>query len=228
VIAKAFILVKDFYRIGAKVLRRNKIFRDHGAAATFATAEAARADTVVTVDGITFTLQTGWKCCGNCFALYWASAGGVCAYRTESGEGSEPHVQYTSTVYGVATAVSSTSNIQSPWRYCSGCACLYWGNALSSSHCADEATPIVPGSTGEYEQHTAGNTVYYLPYGTWTGDSNLQAGWRYCDYCRVLFWGGQIAHSWCPLPANGSETSFAHVTAGSVASATNYNMFITS
>jgi hypothetical protein len=31
VIAKAFILAKDNYRISAKILRENKILRDHGA-----------------------------------------------------------------------------------------------------------------------------------------------------------------------------------------------------
>jgi hypothetical protein len=31
VIAKAFVLAKDNYRIGAKILRENKLIRDHGA-----------------------------------------------------------------------------------------------------------------------------------------------------------------------------------------------------
>jgi hypothetical protein len=186
------------------------------AIASAATPRVAKAATAVSGD-TTFTLQYGWMCCGNCFSLYWPGADGACAWKNQRGEDGT-HVPYYDTVYGVPTSVSSTANVQSPWNYCDLCGGLQYGPDEYDSHCPGN------GSTeGVFEQHDTGTTTYYLPYGSWSG-TDLQSGWRYCDYCRVLFWGSQQPNSCCPRPT--TSANFNHTTIGVVSSATNYYLFM--
>jgi hypothetical protein len=46
---------------------------------------------------------------------------------------------------------------------------------------------------GPHTNDTSG--TYYMPYGTWSG---LQNGWRFCAYCKELFWGAAMANTACP------------------------------
>jgi hypothetical protein len=163
------------------------------------------------------TIQWGWRYCANCHSLYWGSNGGMCA---GTAFGLNGHTPFSGSVYGIATAVSSTSGFQSPWRYCSACACLYYGPDISASHCAANANV-----NGGFDQHTPGSTTYYLSFGA--SPSGTQAGWRFCAYCKELFWGGAIDVSGCPVHAlSNNKTAHVTVDGAPVSQSTNYNPYL--
>jgi hypothetical protein len=162
------------------------------------------------------TVQHGWKYCANCHNLYWGNNGGLCVGVLDS-----PHQPYSSAVYGVATAVSSTSGYQSPWRYCDGCSCLYYGPDQSASHCAANGN-----INGGFSQHNSGGTTYYLSYGA-TAPSGTQSGWRFCANCKVLFWGNAMAVSACPVYLNSTnEPNHALVDGAPLDLSTNYSPYL--
>jgi hypothetical protein len=171
------------------------------------------------------SIQYGWRYCANCHSLYWGNNPGTCAAVLLS-----PHKPYSSTSYGIATAVSSTSGFQYPWSYCSACSCLYYGPDISASHCAAAPSTALPPSDGT-NPHTAGNTTYYLSYGA-QNPSGTQPGWRFCGYCKELFWGAAIAASACPVSynfansANPAHSPVDEGPGGPVADETDYNPYI--
>jgi hypothetical protein len=81
--------------------------------------------------------------------------------------------------------------------------------------------------------HTPGTTVYYLSYGS-PNPSGTQAGWRYCSYCKELFWGNEIANSVCPVVwnfaneknPNPNHTPVGEAAGGPVDGETDYNPYI--
>jgi hypothetical protein len=140
--------------------------------------------------------QYGWRYCANCHSLYWGDNGGYCAWAESDQQGnslgSYTHIRDSAeTIYGVPTTDPGGSN-QSPWRYCRVCSCLNWGPEVAASRCAGNAND----RTGYYGPHTNDTSgVYYMPYGNWSG---LQNGWRFCTYCKALFWGSAINSTACP------------------------------
>jgi hypothetical protein len=159
---------------------------------------------------IVFTTQTDWRYCNKCRNLYYAPEGGeLCA----AGGG---HTTTSATVYQVpdeqpsstVVASGSASLIQSPWRWCKNCSCLFWGPGESTSWCPQQAINGVQTHDG------SASGVYYLPNGleqngdyAWTGVTSLQAGWRYCYNCKDLYWGGQWAKSTCYYALYNGENS---------------------
>jgi hypothetical protein len=72
------------------------------------------------------------------------------------------------------------SQVQVGWQWCDKCTGLYWGSAQSASVCAYDSM----------HHHTpAGTYVYDMPIAPLTTPQNQQTGWRYCGYCRGLFFG---------------------------------------
>ena len=142
------------------------------------------------------SVQYGWRYCANCHSLYWGNNGGYCAWAESKQQGnslgSYTHIRDSGgTVYGAPTTDPGGSN-QSPWRYCRVCSCLNWGPEVAASHCTGNANYI----TGEYGPHTNDTSgTYHMPYGTWSG---LQNGWRFCTFCKGLFWGNAINNTACP------------------------------
>lgn len=170
---------------------------------------------------ITFTYQADWRYCGNCRNLYYGGRSGACAIgqfmRTQHSAGS-------STGYGVPDAAPipglspyNSSPIQAPWRICYWCACLYWGPEEASSYCVGAV--FTGGNT--HSSYESGE--YYMMNGTastsWVqGGAQLQPGWRYCAYCKVLYWGNQQSNSLCQYEAElgTSATTLNHAPGNTV------------
>lgn len=89
-----------------------------------------------------------------------------------------------------ATAPSgSGAYLQSPWRWCNVCSCLFWGNADAESWCPYD---------------------YQIVYGT-----QIPHDAYYSSNCRSLYWGGQWANSYCQWQVqngigNSGSTGYAH------------------
>jgi hypothetical protein len=146
------------------------------------------------------SVQYGWRYCANCHSLYWGNNGGICAWAESKQQhnnlGTYTHIRDSGgTIYGVPTTDptgASGGSAQSPWRYCRVCSGLNWGPEVADSRCAGNPNGI----TGYYGPHTNDTSgTYYMPYGTWSG---LQNGWRFCAYCKALFWGNAINSTACP------------------------------
>lgn len=92
---------------------------------------------------------------------------------------------------------------------------MYWGPEQAISYCA--ANVQNADSPGHVDIVSG---TYYMINGEWDG-TGLQAGWRYCSHCKVLYWGGQWANSWCPYwiiqneIGNTSDTN-THATGNTV------------
>ena len=135
------------------------------------------------------TFQADWRFCTKCKGLFWSGDG------SESGTCPAP-AQYPllphtpgATNYGVPFGYASETGLQVGWRFCNQCKGLFWGPSVASSFC--------PATTFEEFPHTAGDTVYdMMVTGYWTG--TLQSAWSYCIQCQGLFWGTDVAFSYCP------------------------------
>jgi hypothetical protein len=181
------------------LLRSGLIVGLGAAGLTAASAGVAHADdeqigSAVTSNGTTvgFTNQLDWYYCKLCRNLYYGPHNGLCV------DGYSTHQPYSETNYGVPasaplnTVSGAGSLVQSPWAYCSQCACLFWGPEESTSYCATD------GIGGPRTHNDSSSGAYYMMNGTWSGGSeNVQPGWRYCGNCKVLYWGGAWQSSLC-------------------------------
>jgi hypothetical protein len=179
--------------------------------------------------GILF-FQLNWNYCINCRCIYYApdNHDGSCPMTGEyHGAGSSP------SDYGIVTQssvapIDPPAYLQSPWRWCVNCNCLFWGNAEAESWCTHNAVGQTPHKGSE-------SGVYYMPYGresngspAWTNNNTfgtLQEGWRYCDNCRNLYWGGAWAESYCQyqiqsggghVGANNGNNGYGHAPGDTV------------
>src|SRR5262245_1207545 len=76
---------------------------------------------------------------------------------------------------------------QKYWWQCIQCDGLFFGANSSQGTCWG-AWP----STGPHK--SAGNTPFWVPYGN-PSYPGLQADWRWCRQCQLLFWGPNRAES---------------------------------
>ena len=145
---------------------------------------------------VNFILQTDWRYCGKCRNLYYAGHPGICA-----GTGYGQHIAGSSTGYGVPDQTPrpnlGSPFTQSPWNICARCACLFWPEA--NDYCA-------AGGGGKLAHDSSGSGPYFMMMNdnssgiNWTSfmpTPALQAGWRFCGNCKVLYWGGQWSASVC-------------------------------
>jgi hypothetical protein len=144
------------------------------------------------------TAQDGWSYCGKCRNLYYSAHPNKCIV------GNTTHAIGSTTVYDVPVDVggatagntqfgSGGSNVQSPWHWCSKCGCLVWA----------------PGVCVDSRAHDAsGSGTYYMLNGSWHSNNlhPLQPGWRYCNLCAALYWGGQWANSTCMFEVIYTDT----------------------
>jgi hypothetical protein len=146
--------------------------------------------------------QLNWNYCINCRCVFYAPDNhtGSCPMTGQyHGPGSSPSDYGIVTDYSLSP-INPPAYLQSPWRWCRNCNCLYWGNAQAESWCTYNASGQTPHSS-------SGSGVYYMPYGlesngspAWTNNNTygtLQEGWRYCYNCRNLYWGGAWRGSYC-------------------------------
>jgi hypothetical protein len=212
-------------------------------ASTAVTAGVARAsetaDIYLTADygaGGNTHVQTQWGYCVQCRNLFYtAKAGGACCYDISSpGYGNFPHIAGTSpTNYGVMIdndpGFDLNENppsgyhayLQSPWRFCSQCHCLFWGPEQSQSWCAYNY---------KYQNYQtyhsdSGSGVYYMPSGVnphtgadaWTVSAAVgQPGWKYCNLCKCLYWGSAAAESWCQWQMQNALVNPNHAAGSTV------------
>lgn len=173
-----------------------------GSAASTGVRTAASAENATVV----LDVQTNWWWCTVCDGLFHSDGNGdpagVCA-------GGQSHTNG-GTMYEVPWDNPSQTGVQNGWRWCHDCDQLFWGSAISSSACW--AHDVFVNENMYYAPHTFGSsTIYDMMYGSWSG--NVQAGWRYCGYCRNLVWGNDAADRFC---AGGFGTSHPyHVLASS-------------
>src|SRR5215813_7080600 len=110
-----------------------------------------------------FYFQLNWNYCVNCRCIFYApdNHSGSCPMTGGyHGPGTSP------SNYGIviddsfAVPIVAPAYLQSPWRWCRNCNCLYWGNAQSESWCTHNA-----GGQTNTPHSSSGSGVYYMPYG---------------------------------------------------------------
>lgn len=183
----------------------------------------------------TTEVQTQWSYCGQCRNLYYAGENiSSCAWSNYNA-GGDPHGTHaagSSTNYGVMidnpgfyvneNPPSGNAYLQSPWRWCNLCGCLFWGNGQAGSWC-----PHAGYDPGQINHSSSGSGVYYMPSGmdgnndAWNASgATVQPGWRYCANCKCLYWGGAWSASWCQYQIArsflGGISSFQHATGNTV------------
>jgi len=188
---------------------------------------------------LTTEVQTLWQYCYFCRNLWYGGEGdgsaGICAagYGGHSTGTTGSATNYGTVIDNPGFPADPPSGdnayLQSPWLWCSNCACLYWGNGQSGSWCA-QAAVNGSNSPGQPTRHSSsGSGVYYMPYGVesgggaaWTAfkGATLQQGWKYCNLCKCLYWGNAAASSTCQYveqnnPKN-SPTTWQHAAGDTV------------
>jgi hypothetical protein len=181
-------------------------------------------------------VQTQWAYCGLCRNLYYTAEGGLngfCAYWNVQAElgygfGSYVHSPGSETNYGVMidnpgfvlneNPPLGAAYLQSPWRFCSECYCLFWGNGQADSWC-----PVAFTSSGQVPHNDSGSGVYYMPSGmdgkvdAWSASgATPQPGWRYCSDCKSLYWGGAWQDSNCQYMLQNTGYPYQHATGATV------------
>jgi hypothetical protein len=156
---------------------------------------------------VNFILQADWRYCGKCKNLYYGGHPGICA-----GTGYGQHIAGSSTGYGVPDQTPAPNIggpfVQSPWRICANCACLFWPE--TNDYCA-------AGGGIRQAHSSSGSGPYFMMNNANSASDNwtslyptpaLQPGWRYCGNCKVLYWGGAWSASICQYEKiNGSNTN---------------------
>ncbi|HUN35199.1 MAG TPA: hypothetical protein VMU95_24620 [Trebonia sp.] len=112
-------------------------------------------------------------------------------------------------------AEASTPEPQGGWNWCSACSMLFYSVDSEPSYklyCWSTGGPHVVGTT-QYSLYSGGPSAI-------SGDS-YQANWNYCNACKVLYYGPNLAYSACAynwfynasLPHNAGTTSYDMFTA---------------
>src|SRR5262245_18894519 len=148
------------------------------------------------------TIQSGWKWCRKCEALFYSggSSQGVCP--ADVG----PHDAGDSSSFVLDVGESGTG--QHFWRRCATCQALYFGGGESQGSCPAGGT------------HGRDDVTDYVLNQESTGSSE-QSGWRCCSKCQGLFQGGGSGGT-CPAgeqhDAEGSGEYLLQVTGSEVLS----------
>jgi hypothetical protein len=175
---------------------------------------------------VNFIFQVDWRYCGACRNLYYAGHSGICV-GTDYGL----HDAGSSTGYGVPDQTPSPNIggpfIQSPWRICANCACLFWPEA--NDYCA-------AGGGNKLAHNSSGSGPYFMMNNAgaisdgWTGFNPtpaVQPGWRYCGNCKVLYWGSAWSASICQYAIiNGSNVNNGNNGFGHASGNTVYYLFM--
>ena len=121
-------------------------------------------------------MQSPWYWCNLCLCLFWGGGQSQSWCANSSipgpGDGQFLHSSSGSGVYYMPCLVvsgaadpwsASGATLQSPWRYCDLCKCLYWGNAQAESYCNYQLQKYLNSVSGTNSlQHASGGTTYYL------------------------------------------------------------------
>ncbi len=133
--------------------------------------------------------QANWRWCNKCQGLFFADR--VAASRCPAGG---PHATPQQSRSGNYTlwhnvAAPANSQVQDNWRWCNKCEGLFFADRVAASRCPAGGSHAAPQQSG------SGN--YSLQHNV-AADWRLQAGWRWCNKCESLFFGGGVAASRCP------------------------------
>jgi len=188
------------------------------AGAGVATVGAVSAGLPGTANAATPDPQVGWGFCYQCNAMFWVAQQGSswCAGSRDNrhafGQGG-----YNYGLPNSETGLSSQTNPQAGWRYCTLCRSLCWGG--NGRPCA--------GNDYGHGYHSPGATIYDLYFGIGVNStSQPQAGWRYCGLCSLLYYQGPSGNSAgaciaAPRYPDPSAPSGPHTAASS----TDYSMY---
>jgi hypothetical protein len=150
-----------------------------GAAATLFGAAPA------TAAPLPYFVQTNWWWCNWCRNLYYSESSnrsaGVCGYGGQHYAGGSWEYRMG---YDVETDPTSTQFVQSGWRWCNKCSCLWYAGGTGA--CA----------AGGVHQYSVSYN-YFLFFNN-TADVRNQRGWAHCGQCRVLFYGPHMSSTRCP------------------------------
>ena len=195
-------------------------------AVTGGVARASQNGSIVLWDdyGTHFTteVQEQWAYCDLCRNVWYAGEAGdygACVYNLARDSG-QSHSKG-ATDYGLIInnpgfllngqqQPSGNAYMQSPWYWCNQCLCLFWGDGLSGSWCANSS---IPGSQlGQFLHSSSGSGVYYMPCVNvpgaptpWSATGcTLQPNWSYCNLCKCLYYGTDDATSACEYKLQNS------------------------
>jgi hypothetical protein len=91
-------------------------------------------------------------------------------------------------------AISAAFATQDGWRWCGKCQGFGYGPTAGSSRCA-----------GGGQHTTAGSFAYLVWYSDDPPGAQMQSGWRWCNRCQSLAYGGAGA-GWCSAGGHHDHT----------------------
>jgi hypothetical protein len=127
--------------------------------------------------------QDSWGWCGKCTSLFYTGAGGGRCNGTGGAHDMSSTYNY-SVPHGPH---KPANNAQDNWKWCCKCHCLCFAG-MGAGSCAAGSGHDFNGSGaywGVSESHTHGAA------------QTVQAEWRWCNQCQVLFFGPQVNSSKC-------------------------------
>jgi hypothetical protein len=133
-------------------------------------------------------LQTGWRWCRKCYAVFAdtksGSGAGVCPADNGQHDGS------TSLHYAAVVGEDGPGQ-QGGWRWCRKCASLFaWGPGAVEGTCP-----------ADHQQHDGSTSLDYAAlYGDDAGGQ--QGGWRWCKNCASMFAAVGTDQGVCPATAS--------------------------
>lgn len=135
-------------------------------------------------------LQDNWRWCSSCNSMFF---GGRNAGRGKCAGNAEGHANVGSGNYLVYHDCPNLAGRQHPWRFCSKCSSLVWGE--------------VDGVCAAGGAHSHVSYDYYLPHvpDRQAVPDRGQDQWRYCSKCAALVYAGFSNAGACP--AGGTHNS---------------------
>ena len=143
--------------------------------------------------------QPGWGQCIYCSTMFWVAEASLSHCASSSSLNGTHAVGSGTYNYDINNGVSGNgqSNPQVGWHYCTACKGMCWG--VSNGYCM-----------GTLDDHQGGPTVYALNWGQPVSQKPppvLQANWRYCGKCALLYWQGPTGNSAGACPSGGEHTA---------------------
>ena len=94
-------------------------------------------------------------------------------------------------VSAVLTGTAKAASPQPGWGWCHYCGTMWWTPGKPHSACVARGAPLGPNG---FQNHAVASGAYnyeiFNNVGGLNNQSNPQPGWRWCNYCQGLFWGG--------------------------------------
>ena len=150
----------------------------------------------VAITGIAFEQQDqpDWKWCSKCQGLAYTGGGsGSCAAGA-----SHDHSESGNYVLRHSTGnLRARSTEQGGWKWCNKCQGLIFGGSASVGRCA---------AGGEHRLSESGNYVLRHSTGNLRARSTEQEGWKWCNKCQGLIFGGSASVGRCAV---GGEHSLS-------------------